>query len=90
MYAKNGSSSTHAAIMQLNPWRAVEESQLLYFRRAWKRIPPHALCELQDLGFFPPRAAGAMLLDQPKIDRTQDDKPAKGHRILGDLGDIPR
>ena len=27
-------------------------SVALFSPRAWKRIPPHALCELQDLGFF--------------------------------------
>ena len=62
----------------------------LFSPRAWKRIPPHALCELQDLGFHPPRAAGAMLLDQPKVERTQDGIPQEGSKILGDLGDIPQ
>ena len=65
-------------------------SMALFSPRAWKRIPPHALSELQDLGFIPPRAAGAMMLDQPRVERTQDDKvlgdmPTKGHEILGDL-----
>ena len=58
--------------------------------RAWKRIPPHALCEIQDLGFFPPRSAGAMMLDQPEIDRTLGDTPQAGSKILGDLGDTPQ
>ena len=35
--------------------------------------------------FHPPRAAGAMLLDQPKIERTQDGIPQVGSRILGDI-----
>ena len=61
----------------------------LFSPRSWKRIPPHALCELQDLGFHPPRAAGAMLLDQPKVERTQDGIPREGSKISGDLGDIP-
>ena len=35
-----------------------------------------------------------MMLDQPRVERTQDDKvlgdmPAKAHKILGDLSDIP-
>ena len=35
-----------------------------------------------------------MMLAQPRVGRTQDDKllgdmPAKGHKILGDLGDVP-
>ena len=62
-------------------------SVALFSPRSWKRIPPHALCELQDLGFHPPRAAGAMLLDQPKVERTQGDIPGRDSKILGDLGD---
>ena len=31
-----------------------------------------------------------MLLDQPKVERTQDDIPQEGSRILGGLGDIPQ
>ena len=31
-----------------------------------------------------------MLLDQPKIERTQDGIPQVGSRILGDLGEIPQ
>ena len=73
----------------------------LFSPRAWKRIPPHALSQVQDFGFslqelliFPPRTAGLMMLAQPRVERTQDDKvlgdiPAKGHKALGDLGDIP-
>ena len=34
------------------------------------------------------------MLAQPRVKQTQDDKvlgdtPTKGHKILGDLGDIP-
>ena len=65
-------------------------SVALFSPRSWKRIPPHALCELQDLGFHPPRAAGAMSLDQPKVERTQDDIPGRDSKNLGDLGDTPR
>ena len=60
----------------------------LFSLRAWKRIPPHAL-RTPRLRIFPPRAAGAVLLDQPKIDGAQDGIPGLGHRILGDLSDIP-
>ena len=52
----------------------------LFTPRAWKRIPPHALCELQDLGFLPPRSAGAMMLDQPEIDRTLGDTSQAGSK----------
>ena len=62
----------------------------LFSPRAWRRIPPHALCELQDLGFLPPRSAGAMMLDQPEIDGTLGDTPQAGSKILGDLGDTPQ
>ena len=65
-------------------------SVALFSPRSWKRIPPHALCELQDLGFHPLRAAGAMSLDQPKVERTQDDIPGRDSKNLGDLGDTPR
>ena len=46
--------------------------------------------------FFPgivsnmPRSAGAMMLDQPEIDRTLGDAPRAGSEILGDLGDTPQ
>ena len=65
-------------------------SVALFSPRAWKRIPPHALCELQDLGFFPPRSAGAMMLDLPEIDGTQGETSQADSTISGDLGDIPR
>ena len=65
-------------------------SVALFSPRAWKRIPPHALCELQDLGFFPPRSAGAMMLDLPEIDGTQGETSQADSTISGDLRDIPQ
>ena len=49
-------------------------------------------CTLRTPGLrvFPPRSAGAMMLDQPEIDGTLGDAPQVGSKILGDLGDTPQ
>ena len=68
-----------------------EEFLLLYFRQERGRgyLPMH-FANSRTWGFFPPRSAGAMMLDQPEIDRTLGDTPQAGSKILGDLGDTPR
>ena len=58
----------------------------LFSPRAWKRIPPHALCELH----FLPELLARCFFDQPEIDRTLGDTPRAGSKILGDLGDTSR
>ena len=70
---------------KFNPkcYHAVEEvtkgrrvSLALFSPRSWRRIPIHALAELQDLGFYPPRYAGSMEARPAQAESKDEDLQA--------------
>ena len=74
----------------------VRTSLALFSPRSWTRIPPHALSELEDIGFFPPRYANHISSTTSGDDNERSTAAApvatseRGEDIREEIGDKER
>ena len=62
----------------------------MFSPRSWKRIPPHCLDELIDVGFYPPFSAQAAESEEPTLPLDGSFTPLPSLAALGQAHQPPQ